>query len=99
MDPARNPETQQFGIANNINMLNVYEVADMIRMWKGYPVKEMNFSHTHTKFTDPSAEIRKHVVNSNNASNFRNATKLIEEVAKEVDFPVCIYNPLEMNFK
>lgn len=82
-------------IHNNINIFNVHEVPDMVRLCKDIGVDELVLLNTHDS---AHPEITYMCVNQQNVRKFKEAEDKAIEVANEVGLPISFTRPLTLDY-
>lgn len=82
-------------IFNNINILNVHEVPCMVKMASEIGVDSLILMPTHN--VDNTPHLNPLVVSEENWKLFRNAEKEARQLAKELNFNINIFRPLDLN--
>jgi hypothetical protein len=97
-DPNRNRERQRLCISYNINMLNVGDVENMVRMWKDYPrIDCICFTATCGNGTE---KLQQYLVNEDNYQHFVWARNKINATVAELGMTnVSIFTPLESHYE
>lgn len=91
----RDRTKQLVGVNYNINMLNVHECEDMVKMWAGVPVEGVIFAPT---LPFGCIESYPYMVNKTNWQHFRRAKLKILETAEKFTVPVSFLTELDKEF-
>jgi MoaA/NifB/PqqE/SkfB family radical SAM enzyme len=91
--PDRNKKTQLAGVNYNINMLNIHECEEMVKMWHGIPIDGVIFTPT---LPFGCVESYKYIINETNWQEFRKAKLKILETADKFSVPVDFFTEFEI---
>lgn len=85
-------------IHNNINMINIHEVPDMVRLSKKLGVDLLKLIPTH-ECSVPTQTLIDIMVNTENAQAFHDAEAEAIRVSEEIGQPLTVTRPLSLGYK